>query len=376
MKEMNICFIGTGWMGSTQIKKLSKIGGAKISVVVNDDIRQAKKVLNEAGLTEVEVVVDLQKALTIYPVDIVFIVSPNAFHGSQSLLALELGKHVFCEKPPAITFQEFEKQIELTKKQPHLITMVDYILYFNPMELALRNMVANDFFGTIHQIHINYRHPVNISDDKRWKLKEDIMGDAIGMGINHAISAILFIMDEQTKPTAVYATSQNSRIRGFEPDTVWNIMIRFNNGATGICLGNIDIENGYDLYHNIAGSKGGFIFDSRVDLSEKIRLWNEEVAEGQWVYPLRDNSFSIMPGLESFAPGIMLPDSGNVMDHQVERAIEDFLESVRMGIESPLSFGNTSMIGEIGWAARISAKFHREVPVPLSSSDRKLALEL
>jgi predicted dehydrogenase len=183
-------------------------------------------------------------------------------------------------------------------------------------------------------------------------------------------------MKKQARPVAVYATSKNSGVRGFEPDPVWNIMIRFDNGATGTCLGNIDIENGYDLYHNIAGSKGGFIFDSRVALSEKIRIWSEMVEEGQWVYPLRDKSYSAISELETFTTDMILPDSGNVMDHQVEQAIEHFLESVRSGKKSPLSFYNARMIGEIGWAARISAKFHTEVLVPLSKADRQLALNL
>ncbi|NLE06913.1 MAG: Gfo/Idh/MocA family oxidoreductase, partial [Crenarchaeota archaeon] len=344
--------------------------------VVNNNLEQAKKVLQQISLNCVPVVHDLQIALSTYPVDIVWIVSPNSLHGPQSLLALEAGKHVFCEKPPAVSFADFSKQIEISDKNPSLRTMVDYILYFNPMEQALHTLAAEEFFGTIHQIQINYRHQVNIADDKAWKLKKEFMGDALGMGINHAISVMIGIMSVQTNPISVYATSHNSQIRAFEPDPVWNVMIRFQNGATGVCQGNIDIENGYDLYHNIAGSKGGFIFDSRVKFADKIRLWNETTTDGEWVYPLRNVVNAEDKHLKLFTPDMMLPDSGNVMDHQVGRAVEHFIESVRSDRDSPLSFSQSRLIGEIGWAAQISAKYHREVGLPLSESDKKIALEL
>ena len=98
---------------------------------------------------------------------------------------------------------------------------------------------------------MNYRHPINAAGDKVWKLREGTMGDAIGMGINHAISVMVFAMASQARPVAVYATSQNPNVRGFEADPLYNILLKFDNGATGFCFGNIDNGNGYDAYHKI-----------------------------------------------------------------------------------------------------------------------------
>jgi myo-inositol 2-dehydrogenase/D-chiro-inositol 1-dehydrogenase len=376
MKKYKVCFIGTGWMGSTQLRKLSNFSEVEITVVVDDNTTKAEKVVKEIGLKETSVVSKLEDAIERYQFDIVWIVSPNSFHGKQSLIALRNGKHVFCEKPPATTYQDFCDQIEITTKNKELKSMVDYILFFNPMEIALKNMVRNNFFGEVHQIQVNYRHPVNIDDDKKWKLSKSIMGDALGMGINHAISVIVFLMSAQTTPVSVYATSSNTNIRGFEPDPVWNIMIKFENGATAICQGNIDIENGYDLFHNIAGSKGGFIFDSRVDMDRKIRFWNSEIEKGKWVYPFLDKISTGNKLVQSFTPKMMLPDSGDVLDHQVERAIEHFLTSVSSNKDSPLSFYESKIIGEIGWAAQLSSKYDKIVKLPLTKEDQELAKQL
>ena len=56
-----------------------------------------------------------------------------------------------------------------------------------------------------------------------------------------------------------------AQVRDFEPPPIWNILVRFDNGATGFCFGNIDSGNGYDAYHNLFGTKGAFIFDSQID---------------------------------------------------------------------------------------------------------------
>lgn len=376
MKNLNVCFIGTGWMGATQLQVLSRFEKVSISVVVEKNQESARNLLDGMGLKDVPVTDDYLAALDKYPIDIVWIVSPNSFHGEQAIAAMERGIHVFCEKPASTTFAEYEKEIALSKANPKLMTMVDYILYFNQMEKVLVDLAKDDKFGKIHQIQVNYRHPVNISGNKAWKLSKEIMGDAMGMGINHAISVIMNVMSTQAKPVAVYATSDNSHVRGFEVDPVWNIMIRFDNNATAICLGNIDIENGYDLFHCIAGSKGGFIFDSRVEVRDKIRLWQEDLTGGKWVYPLHDDFSSENVILKSLFPGMMLPDSGNVLDHQIMFALEHFINSVRTGEESPLSFNNSHLIAEIGWAAQVSALTHREVALPISDEDRRIALTL
>lgn len=375
-KTLNICFIGTGWMGSNELQILSKFDGINISVVVEKNFAKAKLVLEKAGLRNVPIVDDFRKAIDNFPINIAWIVSPNSLHAQQAIYAMERGIHVFCEKPASTTFGDYEKEIELSKKNPKIMTMVDYLLNFNPMEMVVIDMVKAGEFGRIIQLQINYRHSVNIKGDKTWKLKKAFMGDALGMGIVHAISMIVSIMGFQAKPAAVYAVSSNSQVRGFESDPVWNIMIRYDNGATAVCLGTIDFENGYDLFHCIAGSKGGFIFDSRLDRTDKIRLWGEHMTSGQWIYPLRPGFISIDPFVSRITPDIFLPDSGDVLDHQIKSALEHFINSVRTGVKSPLSFDNACQVAEIGWAAQVSAKQHREVCLPMNQTDCSIARTL
>ncbi len=377
MKKIRIGFIGAGWMGSVQMKRITERDDAEIVALYEANVERGKEVLRNLGLAE-EILVESYEAIMNNPdIDAVWVVSPNAYHAPQALAAMKAGKHVFCEKPAATTFQDYCAEIEAERANPNLITYVDYILNFDTMEDRLKKMVADGEFGTITQIQVNYRHPVNIAGDKVWKLKKEIMGDAIGMGINHSISVMVNIMSSQAKPVAVYATSTPAKVRGFEADPVWNIVVRFDNGATGFCAGNIDNGNGYDAYHNLFGTDGGFIFDSQLERTHKVRYWSSESTEGKWTYPLYSERCKA-EGQESliWPADTTTPDSGNVVEHQTGACVGHFIECVKTGRKSPLSFVNSSMIAEIGWAAQMSAATGREVALPLDWDEARKFFEV
>ena len=348
------------------MQRICERSDAEVVALFEKNVDRGKEVLTQLGLSE-DVLVDRFEDIVNNPdIDAVWLVSPNSFHGPQSIAAMKAGKHVFCEKPCATKFDDFCEQIKLEKANPTLITFVDYILNFDTMERQLKDMVAAGEFGQITQIQVNYRHPVNIAGDKVWKLNKNIMGDAIGMGINHSVSALVNLMSQQAQPVAVYATSMPAKVRGFEADPVWNILIKFDNGSTGFCFGNIDNGNGYDAYHNVFGTEGGFIFESQIERPHKVRYWSDKSTDGQWVWPLNPAKCK-KEGLEEFIwpEDTTTPDSGDVLEHQTGECVGHFIDCIKNKVKSPLSFVNSQTVSEIGWAAQMSAKLNREIKLPL-----------
>lgn len=53
--------------------------------------------------------------------DIVSICTPNRFHAEQSIYALTHGAHVFCEKPPALSVDEFLSMHQAAKRHERII---------------------------------------------------------------------------------------------------------------------------------------------------------------------------------------------------------------------------------------------------------------
>lgn len=362
--KISIGFMGTGWMGSTLLRRLAERDDVIVSALGSSDAQRAQGLLDQLGLKNTRIVSDFADITNDDSIDAVFLTNTNASHGPQSIAALRAGKHVFCEKPASTTFEDHLSQIELAKANPHLKTFVDYILNFDTFEQRLREMIERDDFGKITQAQINYRHPVNIAGNKAWKLKQEVMGDAIGMGINHAVSVLLRAMESQARPVKVFATSMNAQVRAFEADPIWNIHLEFDNGAAGVVLGNIDSSNGYDAFHSFSGTKGALVFDSILPRTHKVRMWNSHDADGDWFYPL-DPDRCREQGVEPWPAETTTPDSGDVVEHQTAECVAEFIESIQEDRQSPLSFVNASVVAEVQWAARVSAELGVPVTLPL-----------
>jgi predicted dehydrogenase len=355
------------------MRRLCERADTEIAGLYTRDPDSGKQVLTDLGLPATLLVNDYQALLDNAEIDAVFLVSPNSYHGAQALAAMNAGKHVFCEKPAATSYGEYCQLLKMEKAHPELITFVDYILHFDSMENHLQKMVADGNFGAITQIQVNYRHPINISGNKAWKLDKAIMGDAIGMGIIHALFVLVFAIRPQARPVSVFAISQPAQVRGFEADAIWNILIRFDNGATGFCFGNIDTSNGYDAQHNLSGTAGGFVFDSGLDRPQKVRYWSDSLTEGKWIYPLdarQCESVDMAP--RAWPEDTTTPDSGDVMEHQTDACVAHFIDCIKAKEQSPLSFCNSADVTDIGWAAQMSAVMKQEIALPL---DRELAGE-
>ena len=73
---------------------------------------------------------DIERALD-KDIDTVVIATQHNLHASQTIKALEKGKHVFVEKPLALSHEEINK-IEASQKKSKSILMVGYNRRFSP----------------------------------------------------------------------------------------------------------------------------------------------------------------------------------------------------------------------------------------------------
>lgn len=372
MEKLKVGFVGAGGMGSVQLTELSQRDDVQIEMLYEVNTERGKQVLRNLSLKEDILVDDFEQILNNHEIDIVWLVSPNGFHGSQSISALKADKHVFCEKPCATDYFDYVKQIELENSNPGLVTCINYLMFFDPMQNRLKQMIARNEFGKITQIQINYRYPINTEGEMSWKLNKKIMGDSIGMGTVHSLSAIINIMSPQTDPVAIYATNLKSQIKGFEAEPIYNIVIKFRNGATGFCFGDIETARGLDFYHNISGTGGGFVFDNQQKTKNKIRYCSEKTTGEQWIWPLNSEK----AGKDDFKSLLWesdfnLTDSSEAAGIRLNSSINHFINCVKKNEKSELSFNNASMIAQVGWAAQISAVTGKEIPLPLDNQKAK-----
>jgi len=273
----------------------------------------------------------------------VVIVVPNSLHVDFALKAIEAGKHFFLEKPFATT-KEDSKKLQEALKGKDLTTKLDYILIHYDEQENLKKLVKQGAFGEMGSILFTYRHPINVSESEEqiWKLKREKSGGAIPMGICHAISCAVYQVDSD--PVTVIARSSKPKLRAFDYDTQYDIMVEFENGVVGVIQGNIDFAEKYDARHTIIGTEGQFDYTPYNPLESRI-FWSSQKL---------NREYSPDP---DFAQHHL--DSGDVWKHQCGRTVMEFVKHAVKGEKDPLLGLESSLVRRteaIIWAAEESVQ--------------------
>ena len=170
-KPVGIALIGMGWWGK---KMLNVLGAspADIRVVraVEPDLETARAICAEKDVT---LSADYADALADPAVEAVVLATPHALHGEQIEAAAGAGKHVFCEKPLALTKAGAEKSVRLCRDAGLVLGMGHERRWEPPVADLLAKADAGKL-GRIHQIEGNFSHDKFLALDRNnWRLKAD-----------------------------------------------------------------------------------------------------------------------------------------------------------------------------------------------------------
>ena len=88
--------------------------GAEVVAICDMSEEAAKVAAEKYGVSTTYT--DVAKMLANPEVDAVSIIVPNKFHAPLAIQCLDAGKHVFCEKPPALNAAEVREMIEASEK--------------------------------------------------------------------------------------------------------------------------------------------------------------------------------------------------------------------------------------------------------------------
>ena len=112
MEKLKAAVIGCGAVSKNHGKALKNSSRAVLSYCVDIDKDKAEAFSKEYGgipLTDYKELADLD-------VDVVHIVTPHYLHPEMAMFLLEHGKHVFCEKPLAISPYDAERMVETSRR--------------------------------------------------------------------------------------------------------------------------------------------------------------------------------------------------------------------------------------------------------------------
>lgn len=197
-------------------------------------------------------------------IDAVYIATPVHLHAAQAIKALQSGKHVLVEKPPAMTISECEVMIEEARK--HKVKLgVGFMMRFHGLHQKLRKMVAEGELGTpvLARAQLSCWYP---PIEGAWRQKPELGGGGslIDMG-NHLLDLLEYIFQS---PVAEVSCYTGNLVQAYQSEDSALTMVRFKNGALGMVDAFFSIpDNSSKNALEIYGSKGSVLAQGTIGQS-------------------------------------------------------------------------------------------------------------
>jgi predicted dehydrogenase len=142
-------------------------GVVRITRAVEPNIDAAKGFAGNHGIGLTN---DLDAVLGDPAIHAVVLATPHALHEEQIRRAVKAGKHVFCEKPLAMTKEEAARAVELCRNA-NLVLGMGHERRFEPPIAAIIQEAASGKLGRLMQIEANFSHDKFLAlDPSNWRL--------------------------------------------------------------------------------------------------------------------------------------------------------------------------------------------------------------
>lgn len=221
--------IGLGWWGKTLVEAVQ--GSSEEIRFVSGTTRTLSDDAKEfAAAQGFDLHATYEDVLADASVDAVVLATPHSTHAPQIVAAAAAGKHVFCEKPFALTKAEAEESVAAMEKAGKTLGL-GYNRRFHPTIADLRERVRSGALGTILHFEGTMCFPNALYlEPGAWRAdkEETPCGGLTPMGV-HVVDAVIDLFGEVD---AVFCQSVH-RVVKIDADDSTSILFRMKDGMTG-----------------------------------------------------------------------------------------------------------------------------------------------
>ncbi len=239
-----------------------RLAGAEILAVADPAPAAAAKAAQKWGIPEAY---DSAAAMLAgcRGLDAVSIIAPNKFHAPLALQCLQAGKHVFCEKPPALSAPEVAQMIAAAEQAGRLL-MFNFNNRARPESQAMKRYCDDGTVGTINSAQAKWIRRTGIPGFGGWFTTKELSGGGPVIDLLHMIDLALHFMG-YPEPAHVLANTFDTFIRDKDFKGPWGIPDRAD--------GTNDVEA---AAHGFVTFKTGQVLSLQVSWAEMVK--REEVS--------------------------------------------------------------------------------------------------
>jgi predicted dehydrogenase len=204
-KKLRYGIIGCGGIANGKhLPALNKMDDVEVAAFCDIIPERAKKANQDYSGDKGKVFTDYQELLR-EELDAVCVLTPNSSHCEITVAALKSGKHVICEKPMAMNYQEAQEMLAARDESKKLLT-IGYQSRYRPDSLYLKQECES---GVLGEIYFAKATAIRRRAVPTWGvfLDEEKQGGGPLIDIGtHALDLTLFMMDNYEPAYAVGTT--------------------------------------------------------------------------------------------------------------------------------------------------------------------------
>ncbi|HOI22316.1 Glucose--fructose oxidoreductase [bioreactor metagenome] len=251
--KVRLAFVGLGWWSNKLADAAAQCDNIEIAACYSRSLEKRDLFRKQYGGVGKETYEELLEDKSI---DGIVLTTPNSLHITQTVDAANYGKHVYVEKPMAITVEECKKMIDASKSN-NVILMIGQ----NSRRMArfrkAKQMIEQGLLGKIVLVEANSSGDLGMKltpDNWRGHKKESPAGPLMSYTV-HQADNLNYLIGPITKITAF-----KSKLCGpAETDDVFTSIAQFENGALGYIGGSFITPDRKLL--QIHGTEGVILLD-------------------------------------------------------------------------------------------------------------------
>ena len=195
MSEIPTLLVGGGRMGSAHLQGIARIPElAVVTAAVEPHEAHRHRLRSEHGIERLYD--DLDSALEAEPLGAVFICTPNHLHARYALTCLRSGRHVFVEKPLALTVADADAMVSAAEAEG-LRLMSGQTLRFEPRLRQVKALLDGGRIGEVRHVLHRRMSPGRGGGEESWFARQAESGGILpGIG-SHSFDILLWWLGDR-----------------------------------------------------------------------------------------------------------------------------------------------------------------------------------
>ncbi len=329
-KTLGVAVLGTGRIGGSYIDVVKQTKGAAIRAVAEPREEQVAPL--KMKHKDVEFVADYKEVLARKDVDIVIGTLPHWLHKQAAIDAARAGKHIYIEKPLAVTLAECDEMLAAAKKAGVKL-MTAHTQRYYPAVARAKEIIDSGDLGGLVMIYDYWHKPYQPETRPKWMLDRKLGGGMGQMDGTHQIDRTLWIggNDVYSVSAKVGAITHPE----LPCDDTAMVFLRFKSGLAA-SLARIAWDKGATEYGADYFLTKGMI---RMRIAygrgptQKTGVWVGDTPQGDWKeVPVKTNN-SLLDEFQAFVDAIARGDADTPVPQMHGRNVMEVLEAAEKSSE-------------------------------------------